>query len=376
MNIKKFEAPDIAEALAMVKAEFGDNAVIVRTNRRRRRDEATGVIQNTVEVVAAADLTSCMDNVSPNPSGCAPYGKMHYAATPPMGTRFNHSSPLLIIQDVLTGFGIEYSLQQDLAAQFLQKNAGNKEITHDIVYNWLKDLVSDKIKIADRMEDVTSRFNIAFIGATGTGKTTTIAKLAAKLKFQKNMNGVLATVDTYRLGATEQLERYARLMDIHFEAIRDLRELNSLFERHRNAEFILIDTTGRGPKDPRHREELSLIFNSNPTLRGYAVLCATSKAEDLAAQIDIYSMFPIAGWVITKIDETTSYSPLCTPIIRNQLPISYITNGQKVPEDIIEATKDNLINLLFGTKCFKISYTNDLNNSNSGLQNEKQVLFT
>ncbi|MGQ9745210.1 MAG: DEAD/DEAH box helicase family protein [Dissulfurimicrobium sp.] len=369
MNIKKFLAPNIAEALAMVKAEFGDDAVIVQTNRRRRRDEATGVIQNMVEVTVAADLASRMDAAPFRPSGYMSEEKTLHTATWPRKARFNRSSPLLIIHDVLTEFGIEHELQQRLAAQFLQKNAENKEITHDLVYYWLKDLVSNRIKIADRAEDAASMLNIAFVGPTGTGKTTTIAKLAARLKFQKNMNGVLATVDTYKLGAAEQLERYARLMDIYFEALRDPRELNSLIERHRNADFILIDTTGRGAKDPRYREELSLIFNSSPSIRGYAILCATSKAEDLTTQIELYSMFPVTSWVITKTDETTSYGPLCTPIIRDQLPISYITNGQKVPEDIMEATKDKLINLLFGKRGhLGISCANDSNGLDSGLK--------
>lgn len=348
MNIKKFDAPDIAAALAMVKAEFGDNAVIMQTNRRRRRDEATGVIQNMVEVVAAADLVSPMDTSFHKPSdGRLLKGVTRYTGAWPGGAGSNYSSPLLIIHDVFTHLGIEYGLQQGLATRFLHETAANKEITHELVYCWLKDLAADRMKIADRVDVATSGLRLALIGPTGVGKTTTIAKIAARLKFQRNMNGVLATVDTYRLGAAVQLERYARLMDICFEALKDPKELGRLFERHRNADFILIDTIGRGPKDPRHKDELSLLFDAHPMIKGYAVLCATSKTDDLTAQIGLYSMFPVTGWIITKIDETASYGPLCTPIIMNQLPISYITNGQKVPEDIMEATEDELITLLF-----------------------------
>ncbi|MGB9712229.1 MAG: hypothetical protein ACPL2F_03760 [Dissulfurimicrobium hydrothermale] len=350
MNIRRFEAPDIAEALAMIKAELGDEAVIIETNRRRRRDEATGLIENIVEVTAAIDFSPHTEAQVRIPPEKAPAKKILHGVAIHGGYGPNHPSPLLVIHDALAGLGLGHKLQQEIAAQFLHEVSSDKDITHELVHDWLKNMASRRIKIADAAKASTSRPRIAMIGPTGTGKTTTIAKLAALLKFQKNMHGVLVSVDAYRLGTAEQLARYARLMDIPFEALRDPKGLSGVLERYKHMDFMLIDTTGRGPSDPRHREELSAIFNADPSIKGYPVLCATSKADDLASQMALYSTFPIAGWVITKIDETSSYGPLCAVVIREQLPISYITNGQKVPEDIIEATKEILLDLLFANE--------------------------
>ncbi|MDA8161754.1 MAG: hypothetical protein M0022_02450 [Desulfobacteraceae bacterium] len=340
MNIRRFEALSINDALEMVRAEFGEDAVIMHTNRRRRRDEATGVIQNIVEVVAAIDHTSQKETVR-----CQKEEERETAAAL-RGGGFIHSSPLLVIQDVLTWLGIEPRLQNGLAVRFMQGISPDGEITRDLVFKWIHALVSQNIRVGDRAEGIGPGLRLAMIGPTGVGKTTTIAKLAAKLKLKNGMDGVVVSADTYRLGAAEQLSRYARLMDIRFEAVRDQQELQRLFERYKSTDFILVDTTGRNLRDPRHEEELSALFSSQPALLGYAVLCATSKTEDIMAQIKFYSKFRLAGWIISKIDETASYGPLYAPIIWNQLPISYITNGQKVPEDMKEATKKELMALL------------------------------
>jgi flagellar biosynthesis protein FlhF len=389
MNIKRFEAKNMGSALEMVKAELGEEAIILSTGRRRKRDSATQEFVNTVELVAAVDFDHRQvqeDDTAPKDRGgavedlhdlCPPRQRSRESAGPEQLDSLNreiqdlkrllsqalirpaaevadpvsHSflgqgSPLLIIQQVFTELGMEPTLQQALAARFLAEMGTERSVTYGAVAAWLGEYGLSHIKTGVRAGEAKGPCWWALLGPTGVGKTTTMAKLAAQLKFKKGMKGVLITVDTYRLGAIEQISKYSELMDIPLETARDAKQLIKIFARHKEKDFILVDTTGRSPGDPRHGQELSRIFDAVPGLGAQAILCATAKSEDLMASIRCYSRFPVVGWIISKIDETSSYGTLCSPVLGRELPISYITNGQKVPEDIQPASRERLSELL------------------------------
>ncbi len=383
MNIRRFTAENMTLALEKVKADLGDEAVILTTKRRIRKDPKTGGQVRFVEVVAAIDLdaethaessftrrdrSAAAGRSCASPRGGSSPGSdrisreiallrdlvtQAVAIQNPLASASGDAAPLLVLHRVFTQMGMEPWLQQRLAARFLTESGGDKPITAQGLISWIGKFGLRQLKTAPQAENSGQPVWWAVIGPTGVGKTTTIAKLAARLKFHKELKGVLVTTDTYRLGGVEQIRKYAKLMDVPLEVAKEPKELVKIFATHREKDFILVDTTGRGLGDSRHHAELSSLFDAIPGIKAMALLSATSKTEDVREQVDYYSRYPIAGWALTKTDETRHYGPLFTPLLGMELPVSYITNGQKVPEDIAPATPRLLMRLLLssGTVC-------------------------
>jgi flagellar biosynthesis protein FlhF len=130
--------------------------------------------------------------------------------------------------------------------------------------------------------------------------------------------------------------------------------LIKLFAENRDKDFIFIDTTGRSPVMKEHIYEIGRLFDAVPGLEAKAFLCANYKAEDLEQLIKLYRKLPVNGWIISKTDETRNHSPLFLPLLGYQVPVSHITTGQRVPEDIKEADKKTLVKMLFPDKHTKI----------------------
>lgn len=177
---------------------------------------------------------------------------------------------------------------------------------------------------------------VALVGPTGVGKTTTIAKLAARYAQIHGPDSVaLVTTDTYRIAASEQLQTYARIIGCPIKVARDAEELNAVLLQFRQRRLVLIDTAGMGQRDLRLSEQLStLMENSRLRIRPYLVLSSTAQAS---VQNDIVRQFkkiPLSGCIFTKLDESLSLGEVISTAIHNSLPISYLTDGQQVPEDI------------------------------------------
>ena len=341
MNIRRFHARTVSGALEMVKAEMGPDAVIMSTRRRQKKDPATGRVVRMVEVTAAVD--------NDVPAKDLVRADLHVPAGR-LDTRACGNPPLLVLHEVFSGLGIEPWLQQALAADFLHDHGKKDPVSARAVLAWLGRYGLDHVQAASHAE--TARLPVwwAVVGTTGVGKTTTLAKLAARLRFKRGLNGVLVTTDTYRLGAVEQIRRYAELMELPLEVAREPKDLVRIFASHRDKDFVLVDTIGRSVKDPRHERELGRVFEAVPGLKALVLLPATAKSQDVRGQIRYYSRFSTLGWTITKVDETAHYGPLFTPIISRQISISYITNGQKVPEDMVTATPELIMRLLLSSR--------------------------
>ncbi|EGU54309.1 flagellar biosynthesis regulator FlhF [Vibrio nigripulchritudo ATCC 27043] len=208
------------------------------------------------------------------------------------------------------------------------------------VHAWkaLLGLISDQITIP--REDILKRGGVvALLGPTGVGKTTTVAKLAARAAMEYGADNVaLVTTDTYRIGAHEQLSIYGRIMGCPVRVAKDSEQLAEVIYQLRNRRLILIDTAGMGQRDVRLSEQLdTLMQESGEVINSYLVLPTTAQRQVLQETIDHFKRIPLSGCILTKLDESLSLGEVISVVIQNAIPVAYIANGQRVPEDIVIA---------------------------------------
>lgn len=199
-------------------------------------------------------------------------------------------------------------------------------------------LVSDQIPVIK--QDILKRGGVvALLGPTGVGKTTTVAKLAARAAMEYGSDNVaLITTDTYRIGAHEQLSIYGRIMGCPVKVAKDSKELADVIYQLRDRQLILVDTAGMGQRDVRLSEQLdTLMQDSGEVIHSYLVLPATAQRKVLQETIEHFRRIPLSGCIMTKLDECLSLGEFVSVVVQNALPVAYIANGQRVPEDIVIA---------------------------------------
>lgn len=195
-------------------------------------------------------------------------------------------------------------------------------------------------------EQATGQRIIILIGPTGVGKTTTLAKLAANFALLEEKNVCLITADTYRIAAIDQLRTFAQIINLTLDVVFSPFELKKAIESQADRDVILVDTAGRSPLDDEKMTELSELLKEELNAEVHLVLSATTKTGDLKA---ITKRFRDAGFdklILSKIDETVTYGPLLEFLIDDAPPLSYLTNGQNVPDDIIFARERDLVELI------------------------------
>lgn len=178
---------------------------------------------------------------------------------------------------------------------------------------------------------------ISLIGATGVGKTTTIAKLAAEAITQSGARVALMTIDTYRIAAVEQLKVYGEIMGLPVEVVLSPEQLQEAFRRHRDKDLILIDTAGRSPRDSMRIDELNEFLGQGSEVENCLVLSAPTDERLQQQTLDAFSTLPLSRLIFTKLDETDRCGALINVPTRSNLPLAYLTNGQQVPEDLLLA---------------------------------------
>lgn len=188
---------------------------------------------------------------------------------------------------------------------------------------------------------------ISLIGPTGVGKTTTAAKIASEqvLKYKRKVS--MLTLDTFRIGAVEQLRAYAKIMNVPLDVVGSSAELNQTLEKYADYDVVLIDTGGRSQRDEAQMFDLrEHLESSNKKMDNYLVLSATTKDHEISEVTRKFGELSIDGVIFTKLDESTTYGCILNHLIRFKKPVAFLTTGQKVPEDIEVATKERLVDLL------------------------------
>ncbi len=185
-----------------------------------------------------------------------------------------------------------------------------------------------------------------FLGPTGVGKTTTLAKLAAYLKIKRQIELGIISLDTYRIGAVDQLQTYANILEVPFNVAQSKTELTGALNDFRHCDAVLVDTTGRNYLNREHVRRLHSLFHKAQKFNHFLVLSATAKDEDLKQTILHFREIDINSLIFTKLDETVHHGCILNQLLRFNYPISYMGTGQRVPEDIEPATQKRLLSFL------------------------------
>lgn len=228
-----------------------------------------------------------------------------------------------------------------LARQLLEKMPPEADIT------WISQVLEHNLRIASPEDDVVARGGVyALVGPTGVGKTTTAAKLAARAVVRYGADKVaLITTDSYRIGAHEQLRIYGKILGVAVHAVRDTDDLRLTLSALKHKHLVLIDTMGMGQRDSRVAEQ-AVMFNAAGVQR-LLLLNATSGGDTLDDVVRMYHGQGVIGCITTKLDEAVTLGTVLDVVVRHKLNMHYITNGQRVPEDLHEVNLEYLLHRAF-----------------------------
>lgn len=236
-------------------------------------------------------------------------------------------------------------------AFFLNRGA-SRELTSNCdvevqLRNRLNQALIEMIKVAPVNHSTVSEGDVTvFIGPTGVGKTTTIAKLAARFALNERKRVRLLTLDTYRIAAAEQLKIYGEIIGVPVRVVFSVDELDEVLANRRNDDCILVDTTGLSHKKVSECGQLAEYLSGNETIRKQLVVSTTTNVRDLQEAVDNFEIFSPDGLVFTKLDESSSCGVIVNELIRSKKPLTCLTNGQNVPDDLIIPSSETVANMV------------------------------
>ncbi|WP_019638061.1 flagellar biosynthesis protein FlhF [Paenibacillus fonticola] len=226
-----------------------------------------------------------------------------------------------------------------------EKKMSDEELTASVrtsIESFLKERIGQGIQEGTKV--------VYIVGPTGVGKTTTIAKLAADQIFRARKKVGFITADTYRISAIEQLRTYASILNVPLEVVQSPGDVQRAMQRLQHCDLILMDTAGRNYLNELYVAELHSLLSPSELSETYLVLSLTSKSQDMKTITEHFSKYGIEKVIFTKLDETQSVGPIYSLLDEYPLQVCYVTNGQNVPDDLLQADNDLFMDMLLGAK--------------------------
>jgi flagellar biosynthesis protein FlhF len=244
---------------------------------------------------------------------------------------------------------VEEDLARDLIRQLRQNVAPEKLADAESSKARLRAMVEGEIRCTAPIGAVPGRRRVvALVGPTGVGKTTTIAKLAANFRLRDGIRMGLVTVDTYRIAAVEQLRTYAEIIDLPMKVVTSPREMRRALDELSGLDLVLIDTAGRSPRDELKIQELKSLLAEARVDEVHLVLSMVASPRSLQATAEKFAPAGTTAMILTKLDEAVGMGSLLSVARRVPLPVSYLTTGQDVPDDIEHASARRVTRLILG----------------------------
>jgi len=373
MAIKRYKAQSIQEAIGRIKEDIGPDAMILST----RRMPKTRYGKQMFEVTAALQRVSAGEDIVEFGIGeSEPADRYNADRKAPNATRpdkwADHTAELFSIKDMfflidqsggLPDFLQHYPESLNLYVRLVKvgiserharqimirgiESVRKKHLSMEDITKGVVNAIMSMVKVFDPFSSKNgNRHMAAFIGPTGVGKTTTIAKLAAMLRLNHRKQVGIISIDSYRIGAVDQLRTYASIMGLSCLSAFTPQELKMAVRKMRDKEIILIDTAGQSHLDIDRMKELGRFMEGEHEISSHLVLSATTERNDMKETAKNFSILQPETYLFTKLDETSRRGTIIDQVAQLKMPISFMTNGQRVPEDILIATRRSILELI------------------------------
>lgn len=368
MKIKKYVAKTMPDAMNEIKKDLGADAVILNSKEIKTGGFLGFFQKKSIEVIAALDQElapkQLKQEIQKRPTTMqAEYRNNTIQVNNEVLDELKHVKQLLATQSFQSDNGfppmfenvyqylltqeVDEAIAKEITAHMLEKAIDENNIAKTQLKQIMKAEIERRLEHL-AFEGLTNQQQIIqFVGPTGVGKTTTLAKIAALSMLDEKKEIAFITTDTYRIAAIEQLKTYARILNVPVEVAYSLEDYQNALQKFADYDYIFVDTAGRNYRDERYINELKNIIDFEKyKVETYLVLSLTAKPQDIVDIYNQFAAFPIEKVIFTKLDETLTYGSMLNISTKENIDIAYITNGQDVPDDVLKPNKQMISELI------------------------------